>query len=198
MKPLANLALYRLGLLSGHYRRVSKNLSTSRMFHKSTPSWPMTIPDAEELRRILKDSVSAQLHRADDILEGKYPIFGGDLSPIDLTPPLPLSNWTDYELGKVGQELGDIKYHLGTRPLLLGCKPGAGVQPDRKRDLRREILGALRRVLPEQPSIPGTQLGLRPGVRSSHPHDLLCFEYFLPTVFRQRSQAKNGVGIPHF
>jgi hypothetical protein len=110
VKPLANLALYRLGLLSGHYRRVSKNLSTIPDVSQITPSWPMTIPDAEELRRILKDSVSAQLHRADDILEGKYPIFGGDLSPIDLTPPLPLSNWTDYELGKVGQELGDIKY----------------------------------------------------------------------------------------
>ena len=110
VKPLANLALYRLGLASGHYRRESARLSICPDLSAIKPVWPFPVPDPEKILSLLGDDHLAVLERARDILKGRYPLFGGDPAAIDLVPAPPLADWTAYERGFAGRELGDIKF----------------------------------------------------------------------------------------
>jgi hypothetical protein len=110
VKPLANLALFRLGLASGHYRRVFSHLESPPDVSQIQPAWPLYAPDAELIHKIVSGSKTSILDRADGILEGSYPLFGGEPALIQLTPPLPLSDWTTYERGHTGDALGDIKF----------------------------------------------------------------------------------------
>ncbi len=110
VKPLANLALYRLGLKSGHYRRASARLSTIPDVSHIQPKGPLRNPDPEKLNHLLGQTRSAILENAKNILKDQYPLFGGQPSEIILAPSAPLTGWTDYTSGRSGNELGDIKF----------------------------------------------------------------------------------------
>jgi len=109
VRPLANLGLYRLGLISGHYRRVSSKLAVQPEISQIEPTWLLIPPDREELSNIIGDQKKAVLDRADKILQGIYTLFGGPDQKINLSPIPPLPDWTDYETGKAGREIDDIK-----------------------------------------------------------------------------------------
>jgi hypothetical protein len=77
VRPLANLGLYRLGLISDHYRRLSSRLAVLPDISQVEPNWPLIPPDQEELRNIIGNQKKSVLDRADKILQGIYPLFGG-------------------------------------------------------------------------------------------------------------------------
>lgn len=110
VKPLANLALYRLGLASGHYRRASARLSIIPDVSHIQPKWPLCKPDPEKLNNLLGETRSAILENAQGILKDQFPLFGGQPAEIILGTPPPLNGWTDYARGRSGKELGDIKF----------------------------------------------------------------------------------------
>jgi hypothetical protein len=110
VKPLANLALYRLGLASGHYRRASARLSIIPDVSHIQPKWPLRKPDPEKLNNLLGETRSAILENAQGILKDQFPLFGGQPAEIILGTPPPLNGWTDYARGRSGKELGDIKF----------------------------------------------------------------------------------------
>jgi len=68
VKPLANLALYRLGLTSGHYRRASTRLSIIPDVTHIQPKWLLRKPDPEKLNNLLGETRSAILENAQGIL----------------------------------------------------------------------------------------------------------------------------------
>ncbi len=110
VKPLANLALYRLGLASGHYRRASARLSFIPDVSQIQPKWPLRKPDPEKLNVLLGETRSAILENAQGILKDRFPLFGSQPADIVIAPTPPLTEWTDYARGRSGKELGDIKF----------------------------------------------------------------------------------------
>ncbi len=94
-------ALYKFGLLTGHYRRV-----TSRMVNgewKGTINHSLfTFPSRADIETVLgKDGKAALLAEADEIVGGKVRLFGAEPVELNLTVPGKLSHWTAYETGKV-------------------------------------------------------------------------------------------------
>jgi hypothetical protein len=110
VKPVANLGLYRFGLISGHYRRVTSRLAVLPDFSQVEPKWPLITPNREELHKIIGNQKKAVLDHADEILQGIFPLFGGPNQKINLVPIPPLVDWTEYETGKAGGEIDDIKF----------------------------------------------------------------------------------------
>jgi hypothetical protein len=87
------LALYKLGLKSGHYRR-----SEDAAPHPATFDFPLPLPEREKLLAHLGLDGLAQLRReADEIVGGHFRAFGGPPKPIQLAPPSPKSHWTELE-----------------------------------------------------------------------------------------------------
>jgi len=99
LRPLASFALYKLGLVTGHYKRVenrkqeTSHLLSTRLF---------SLPSREQLAQTLgEDGRSSLLAEADEIVAGKFRRFGDEPVEINLTLPQPLQHWTAYETGKV-------------------------------------------------------------------------------------------------
>jgi hypothetical protein len=87
------LALYKLGLKSGHYRRIEDATP-----HPATFDFPLPLPEREKLLAHLGPDGLAQLRReADEIVSGHFRAFGGPPVPIQLTPPSPKIHWTELE-----------------------------------------------------------------------------------------------------
>ena len=104
LRKLLYLALYKLGLKSGHYRRVT-----------ATPKRPARVPLASkplfsppELETLTFDR-DQTLTEANLITQGQVRLFGADAQPLNLTPDPPLFHWTAYETGQVTWGEGDIK-----------------------------------------------------------------------------------------
>jgi hypothetical protein len=98
MQPVALNALYRLGLLSGHYRRMEKRkqLAVTGVFRHL-----FLLPTVEDLKSVLgSDGQAALLTEGEEILSGKVRLFGGVPVAIKLVIPAPLEHWTVYESGK--------------------------------------------------------------------------------------------------
>ena len=97
-EPLALNGLYRFGLRTGHYKRItSQPLSDAGGELKAV----LPLPGREELQSCLGEvGKTALLAVADEIANGKVRLFGA--SPVDLVLSLPgkLENWTAYETGK--------------------------------------------------------------------------------------------------
>jgi hypothetical protein len=96
LRPLALYALYKFGLLTGHYRRLDRRLQTAdRPLPTVDRLFPLPTPDqlaqafGEEGRAIL-------IQEADEIVDGQVRVFG-TLDPLDFTHPEPLRHWTEYE-----------------------------------------------------------------------------------------------------
>ena len=92
------VALYRFGLATGHYRRVTsrQSLVSSGQFKDILP-----LPRREELLAVLGETGrAALLAEADEIVAGKVRLFGAEPVEINLTIPGKLEHWTAYETGK--------------------------------------------------------------------------------------------------
>ncbi|MEI6289833.1 MAG: hypothetical protein WCP19_05320, partial [Chloroflexota bacterium] len=97
-------AIYRLGLISGHYRRsirVPSNIN-DLAFKSIFP-----FPTKEQLRITLGPAgVDALINEAYEIADGMFHMFGGPLVPIQISPAGPLPHWTECETGKNRQREG--------------------------------------------------------------------------------------------
>ena len=106
-------ALYRFGLASGHYRRVTE---TPKEYHSNSeqPDFRtlnlLPLPAPQTVRECLgPEGLRALLTEAGEIADGRFRQFGAEPVDIQLTPPGPLAHWTDYETGKARHEADDIK-----------------------------------------------------------------------------------------
>jgi len=109
-RPLALYALYKFGLLTGHYKRVTPATPN----HLIPNSYSLfTLPSREQLSQILgEDGRANLLKEADEIANGSFRMFGADPVEIKLTGDWPLAHWTDFETGKIDLRplTFDIKY----------------------------------------------------------------------------------------
>jgi hypothetical protein len=113
IQPVGLNALYRLGLASGHYRR----LENSEPGLENNVLHPLFIfPSPEELLAVLaKDGKDAILGEADEIVAGRVRLFGGAPVELNLNVPGKLHHWTAYEtrpalLASFSSLFSDIKY----------------------------------------------------------------------------------------
>jgi len=100
-RPLALFALYKFGLLTGHYKRVTPILDNRNSNIKIPNIVPLfSLPNRNQLSQILgEDGKSILLKEADEIVNGKVRIFGESV-PLQFNFEKPLSHWTDYETHK--------------------------------------------------------------------------------------------------
>jgi hypothetical protein len=111
LRPLALIALYKLGLKTGYYKRESRKQETVPLL--SAPLF--SLPPRDKLLQILgEEGKAALLKEADQILNGKFRIFG-ELLPLQLTFDQPLKHWVNYEtnpklLSALCSPASDIKF----------------------------------------------------------------------------------------
>jgi hypothetical protein len=93
-------ALYRLGLVSGHYRRADEHVQAV-IGKNATPlkfNPVCNLPSPADLLSILGGSGKDRLlSQADEITAGRVRLFGGDPVPLRLSIDGPLHHWTAYE-----------------------------------------------------------------------------------------------------
>ena len=112
-RPVALNVLYRFGLLTGHYQRVS---AVKRAVGGGQLKAIFPVPKQEELLAILgRDGQVQLLAEADEIVAGKVRLFGTKPVPLQLSLPDKLANWTAYETGKAALPIDhlpipDIKF----------------------------------------------------------------------------------------
>ncbi len=93
-------ALYRFGLLSGHYRRLCDPERAARQagsldLNSIRPLWQL--PAQDDLQSVLGEPGRAALLReADEIVAGRVRLFGGPAVDLRLALPSPLADWTAY------------------------------------------------------------------------------------------------------
>ena len=104
----ALFALYRLGLKTGHYRRVgSRRVETSCQLSTNL----FSLPDRDQLVQTLgEDGQRALLAQADEIVAGKFRMFGGEPVKLKLTFGQTLHHWTAYETQRVS--IPDSKFPI--------------------------------------------------------------------------------------
>ncbi|MBI4732869.1 MAG: alginate lyase family protein [Chloroflexi bacterium] len=101
LRQVGLYALYKFGLLTGHYRRVTSRIENCEWEGTINHSL-FTSPSRADLETVLgADGKSALLAEADEIVGGKARLFGAE--PVELVLALPgkLAHWTAYETGKV-------------------------------------------------------------------------------------------------
>jgi hypothetical protein len=107
-------ALYQLGLRTGHYRRTLSTAlnrldmldrSMQLKFHPRLPG----LPDRQVLLEQLKSQVDSLFIEADEIVQGRVRLFGGEPVPLELSLPRKLDDWTKYEGGNNQINGRDIK-----------------------------------------------------------------------------------------
>ncbi|NTV37956.1 MAG: hypothetical protein HGA82_02020, partial [Anaerolineales bacterium] len=113
LEQVGLFALYKFGLLSGHYKRVTScRLPVASCELKAV----LPVPGRDELFAVLgKDGVSTLFAEADEIVGGKVRLFGAEPVPLKLTFPEPLQHWTAYEtnpslLSTLYSLISDIKF----------------------------------------------------------------------------------------
>jgi hypothetical protein len=114
---VALYALYKFGLKTGHYQRITP-LSDSRSANllSSNLASLISLPDRDQLKQTLgEEGQSSLLAEADEIVAGKFRMFGGEPVEIKLTFDGPLHHWTEYEtnpqlLSALYSPLSDIKF----------------------------------------------------------------------------------------
>jgi hypothetical protein len=84
-EPLALNVLYKFGLWTGHYKRLEKrgmeNGQLGSTFHSL-----FSFPTQKELLQTLgKDGEVALIQQADQIVDGKFRMFGGEPATLKLT-----------------------------------------------------------------------------------------------------------------
>src|SRR5512140_791231 len=113
VRPVLLNAVYRFGLLTGHYRRVTRKplVAWAGLLKAVLPTLKRN-----ELEQLLDgDSQKNLLAEANEICDGKVRLFGGPSVPLQLRIPGELDHWTSYESGKKTLpldyfEIQDIKF----------------------------------------------------------------------------------------
>jgi hypothetical protein len=110
LRPLAWYALYKFGLITGHYKRVKATLNVERLTFNAL----FVLPDPDQLSQTLGEEGKAiLLKEADEIVNGQIRVFG-KLVPLDFTHKEPLHHWTEHEKNVKRLTLNvphnDIKY----------------------------------------------------------------------------------------
>ncbi len=101
-------ALYKFGLLTGHYRRVTSGIVNRKWGGTINPSL-FPFPSRDELLAVLgKDGVTALLAEADEIVGSKVRLFGAEPTELKLTFPGKLAHWTAYEIGGVRLPISEL------------------------------------------------------------------------------------------
>src|SRR3990172_1870765 len=117
-RPLALYGLYKLGLATGHYRRATEDEGRrTKIGPRSSVLAPLfSLPNRDPLLQILGEEGKATLlQEADEIVAGKFRMFGGGPVDLKLTVDQPLQHWTDYEtnpklLSALYSQIPDIKF----------------------------------------------------------------------------------------
>lgn len=102
LTQVALYALYRFGLITGHYRRTTSVPDSQKSNTELSSIVPLfSLPDRAQLAQTLgEDGQHALLAEADEIVAGKFRMFGDEPVEIKLTLDQHLRHWTDYETGK--------------------------------------------------------------------------------------------------
>lgn len=98
-RPLALYGLYKLGLKTGHYRRMEEKRQTRKesAFSSFVFRPLFKLPAREQLIHILaEEGRSNLLNEADEIVNGNIRVFG-ELTALDFKFNQPLRHWTEYE-----------------------------------------------------------------------------------------------------
>ena len=111
IKSVIEYGVYRLGLISGHYQRVTPSnfFLPIQEFLPDKVNWPFPKPSSPELINILQGEKDTLLFEAQEVIDGKVRLFGSPAIPLILTPPGELFHWSEYESGNVSIGTGDIK-----------------------------------------------------------------------------------------
>lgn len=102
-RPVFLVLLYRLGLHTGYYRRQLAQASWSLALPTPELSIQTVLPhpDFQPLSKTLDSSMIERcLAEAAEILDGRVRLFGREPVELRLTPPAPLADWTEFELGR--------------------------------------------------------------------------------------------------
>ncbi len=101
LRPLALYALYKFGLLTGHYKRLTPIFDDRNSNIELPNIVPLfSLPNRDQLSQILGEEGKANLLKeADEIVNGKVRIFGEPVL-LQFTFEKPLSHWTEYETHK--------------------------------------------------------------------------------------------------
>lgn len=98
LTQVALYALYKLGIKSGHFKRVEH--WPPETGHTLAPLFDL--PEREAVLSVLSDEHIRSLRaEADEIIAGRVRLFGAAPVNLRLTFDQPLHHWTDYEAGKV-------------------------------------------------------------------------------------------------
>jgi len=123
-RQVGYFALYRFGLLSGHYRRSTRSPERySASQQVLAPARLFAPPDRLRLKEVIGKNGSAELiGAAEEVAAGNVHLFGGKPVKLELSPPGPLLHWTKYgadnEQGAASGISDDVK--LVWEPARLG------------------------------------------------------------------------------
>ncbi len=109
IRPLMLYALYKVGLLTGHYKRLTPIINNRDSNVKLSHVAPLfSLPNREQLIQILGEEGKAiLLKEAEEVVNGTFRVFGGESAEIKLTGDWPSAHWTDFETGKIDLRLFD-------------------------------------------------------------------------------------------
>ncbi|HWR66165.1 MAG TPA: alginate lyase family protein [Bellilinea sp.] len=91
-------ALYQLGLATGHYRRSTPNLMHSTQLEEVIFQPVFTIPARQQLEAFIGDLRTDIIEDADELINGRMRLFGGQFHPLNLLPPGTAEHWTRSKL----------------------------------------------------------------------------------------------------
>ena len=103
-------AIYRLGLITGHYRRTLQKGNEYPNTGFSELVFFSNLPEKAILSDLLGTKKRILLNQAKEIVAGKFRPFSGEPAQLNLAPIGPLCHWTDFETGKSGFNFKDIKF----------------------------------------------------------------------------------------
>ena len=111
--------IYRLGLKTGHYRRLEDKLNQQTSAAAVTLRPAFDLPDRAQVSNALSDRDRASLLKvANEIIHGKVRLFGSKPVALQLRLRGPLRHWTDYERHEAARPItrsiaahsGDLKF----------------------------------------------------------------------------------------
>ncbi len=104
--PVFLYALYKLGLKMGYFKcnpKKPSSIPTLRLL--------FDFPEREELLEVLgEDGLKELRAEADEVVNGRFRIFGGELTEIKLDLGLPPRHWTEYETHKADIPYADLPH----------------------------------------------------------------------------------------
>jgi hypothetical protein len=107
-EQISLIFLYRLGIKSGYFRRITPALSLD--LPDPTASYFLQAPTRQALAGLLGEASQAVKEEADEMANGRLHLFGGPLAPLQLEPGKDLRHWTAYENHQVPWGVEDVKF----------------------------------------------------------------------------------------